>query len=79
MQANQMEAPHEVSLVAPHPTKLLLTVEETCQALSMGRSLLYRLFASEQIFSVKVGNRRLVPVAALHEFVEQLVAMQKAG
>jgi len=59
--------------------KLLVTVEEAAGALSLSRTFVYGLLASGQIFSIKIGGRRLVPVAALHEFVERLTALQKAS
>lgn len=60
--------------------KLLLTVDEAAHALGVRRSFLYaHLLQPGDIFSVKVGHRRLVPVHALHEYVERLVALQKAS
>ena len=60
--------------------KLLLTVDEAAHALGVRRSFLYaHLLHSGDIFSVKVGHRRLVPVKALYEYVERLVALQKAS
>jgi excisionase family DNA binding protein len=53
--------------------KLLLTVEEAANVLSIGRSLLYELLASGQIARVKVGRRTLVPVAAVREWVDRQV------
>ena len=59
--------------------KLLLTVEEAAHALGVRRSTLYTLLEPGEIFSVKVGNRRLVPVKALDEYVERLITLQKAS
>ncbi len=56
------------------PIKLLLTVEEAAQALGLGRSLLYDLLARKEIFSVKIGRVRRIPLAALQAFIEQKIA-----
>lgn len=62
--------------VAPPSSRLLLTVEEAAQALSVGRSLLYELLMRREIFSVKVGRVRRVPVDALRAYIaRQMEAM----
>lgn len=53
--------------------KLLLTVDEAAEALSLSRRLLYDLLMRNQIFSVKVGAARRIPVKALEEFVQRLM------
>ena len=37
---------------------------------------MFRLVRERQVRSVKVGGRRLVPVAALHEWVRELIEEQ---
>jgi excisionase family DNA binding protein len=55
--------------------KLLLTVEEAAQALSVCRSVAYQLVLTKQISSIKIGRARRVPVTALERYIaEQLVA-----
>jgi excisionase family DNA binding protein len=73
-----MVAAHH-GLVKPFPNgggqmndKMLLTVDEAAQRLSVGRSLLYERLLRGELLSVKVGRRRLVPGAALDEFVKRL-------
>jgi excisionase family DNA binding protein len=61
------------------PGKLLLTPDEAAQVLSVSRSLLYALLASNQIFSVKVRSSRRVPFRALEDYVMRLCDDQKAG
>lgn len=51
------------------PMKVLLTVEEAAQAMSVGRTLMWELVMRLQIKSIKVGRTRRVPVVALQEFV----------
>lgn len=60
-------------------SKVLLTVNETCAALSIKRTLLYVFLTSGELRSVKVRGRRLVPAKALDEFIEHLTTLQKAG
>jgi excisionase family DNA binding protein len=59
--------------------KLLLTVEEAAQALSIGRTLLYDLLMRREIFSVKVGRVRRVPVDALRSYVARRLADAEGG
>ncbi len=57
--------------------KKLLTVAEASRAMSIGRSLLYRLVMSGEIRSVVVGGRsRRVPVGAIDEFIARELADQ---
>ena len=48
----------------------VVTVEEAAQQLSISRSVMFGLIMSGEIRSLKIGRRRLVPVAAIDEFVE---------
>ncbi len=68
-----------VQELATSTVKLLLTVEEAAHALGVRRSFLYTLLESGDLFSVKLGNRRLIPVKALAEYVERLITLQKAS
>ena len=51
---------------------VLYDVDEAAEALRLSRSALYELIRSGQLRSVKSGRRRLVPVAALAEYVARL-------
>ncbi len=53
--------------------KLLVSVEEAAQMLSIGRSLVYKLVMSKQVLSVKIGRNRRIPVFALEAFIAQQV------
>jgi excisionase family DNA binding protein len=44
-------------------------VEEAAEALRISRDAVYELIRSGQLRSFKVGRRRLVPIAALTEYV----------
>jgi excisionase family DNA binding protein len=50
-------------------TPRALRVEEAAKLLGIGRSLAYRLVREKRLRSVKAGHRRLVPVAAVDEFL----------
>lgn len=52
--------------------KLLLHLEEARQASALSRSRLYKLMASGELESVKVGRRRLIPAEALADYVERV-------
>jgi excisionase family DNA binding protein len=54
-------------------SKLLVSVEEAAQMLSIGRSLVYKLVLSKQVLSVKIGRTRRIPVFALEAFIAQQV------
>ena len=51
--------------------RLLVSVEEAAQMLSVGRSLIYKLVLSKQVLSVKIGRTRRIPVFALEAFIAQ--------
>lgn len=70
-----------MAIAAPTATapRLLLSIDEACAALHISRAQLYRLMQSGvpgssgvKIGSVKIGSRRLVPVAALEAYVFRL-------
>lgn len=47
-------------------------MKDVQERLSVGRSTAFALVASGQLRSVRIGRRRLVPVAALDEYVAEL-------
>lgn len=51
-------------------------VEIVMGRLGLGRSTVFALLASGQLRSVKVGRRRLVPEAAIVEFIANLEVTQ---
>lgn len=58
--------------------RLALSSEETCIALGIGRRLLWSLSNTGEIPSVKIGGRRLYPVAALEKYLAEQTE-QEAG
>jgi len=55
-------------------TPVVYTVDEAARALRISRSVIFELIRSDQLHTVKLGRRRLVPVKSLHEFVEAIQA-----
>jgi excisionase family DNA binding protein len=51
--------------------KILLTVAEVADALSLGRSKVYELMAAGQIEAIKIGRSRRVPADSLAAFIER--------
>lgn len=49
------------------------TVDEAAERLRVSRWTLYNLIRSNQLRTVKIGRRRLVPVNALIEYIDQLM------
>lgn len=54
------------------PPRLLWTIGEAGDRLSIGRSKLYGLIRNDQLPSIKLGGKRLVAEQDLVEFVERL-------
>jgi len=54
--------------------RVLYRVDEAVEALRLTRSVLYELIRSGRLHTAKAGRRRLVPVAALTEYVASLDA-----
>ncbi|MFC5748342.1 helix-turn-helix domain-containing protein [Actinomadura rugatobispora] len=53
-------------------TELVLTVDEAAERLRVSRWTLYNLIRSNQLRTIKIGRRRLVPANALAEYLDQL-------
>jgi excisionase family DNA binding protein len=52
--------------------RLLVRVEEAAELLGIARTSMYKLIATGEVESVRVGRLRRVPVACLEEFVKRL-------
>lgn len=57
---------------------LLLTPEEVALVLRVGRSRVYDLMRSHQLVSVKIGGSRRVPIAAVRQYVDELITHEVA-
>lgn len=51
------------------PQQLALSPEQAATALGLGRTTVYALIQGGQLRSVRVGRRRIVPVAAIEAFL----------
>ncbi len=49
----------------------LVTVDEACRFLRVGRHMLYRLINTRELISVKIGMRRLISLGALTDYVRR--------
>ncbi len=58
---------------------LLLTPKMTQAELGIGNSLFFELIRSGELRSVKIGRKRLVPRAAITEFIAKLEAEAAAS
>lgn len=72
-----METTPTASAAGAH-NALVVSIEEAARRLSLSRMGVYRLLDSGQLASIKVGRRRLVPVAALEQLVVDLQNEQSA-
>lgn len=52
--------------------RLVMTPEEAAEALGVGKSTIYDLMRANRLRSVKIGRRRLIPIAACREFLDAL-------
>ena len=50
----------------------LLTVPEAAARLRISKWMLYNLIRSRRLRTVKIGDRRLVPVSSLRDFLAEL-------
>jgi excisionase family DNA binding protein len=50
----------------------LLTVSEACGVLRVSKWTVYRLIQSNQLATIKIGRRRLVPMAAVTNLLNRL-------
>ncbi len=55
-------------------SKILLTVEEGCDRLSVSRTTMFALLKAGDIRSVKIGKARRIVADSLHEFVNTKLA-----
>ncbi len=59
--------------------KMLLTVDETADALGIGRTHLFKILASGEIGSVKVGRLRRIPATELERYIASLLPQDPAA
>ncbi len=52
--------------------RVLLTVEQAAERLSLGRTTTYALVRSGELRSVRIGRLRRIPADSIDEYVNQL-------
>ena len=57
--------------------KAAISVNEFCQALSIGRTLFYERVAAGQIKVLKIGTRTLVPIGEIQAFLDRAAGEQR--
>jgi excisionase family DNA binding protein len=50
----------------------VLTVQEACMTLRISKWSVYQLIRSRQLETIRIGRRRLIPVAAIQTLIRQL-------
>ena len=55
------------------PTPLFVGITEAARMIGLGRSKTWELVASGDIFSVREGTRRLIPMSALNEWAQRKI------
>lgn len=59
--------------------KLLYTVREAAEKLSLGRATVYELLARGELRAVHIGRATRIPAAELERFVQRLVTAEGGG
>ena len=65
-----LSSPKPDERTIPFSQRLSCTIDEACQATSLGRTKLYELIGAGQLATTTVGRRRLVIVRGLLSFLE---------
>jgi excisionase family DNA binding protein len=63
------QSAHDPSTSLPQSQQITMSVDETMAALSIGRTMVYKLIRSHGIRTIKIGKKRLVIVASIHEYI----------
>lgn len=50
---------------------LVVSVSEAAKALNLGRTSIYQLINEGRLEAVKLGSRRLIKLASIHQLIEQ--------
>jgi excisionase family DNA binding protein len=62
-----------------HPQRVLLTVNQTAELLSISDDQVYRLLRRGELTSFKIGRLRRIPRAAVDTWIDQQIAQQEGG
>jgi excisionase family DNA binding protein len=64
---------------ATGPVKRLYSAEEAAEFLGIGRTFMFRLLATGQVESFKIGKKRKITREALDAYVQRLIREQAVG
>jgi excisionase family DNA binding protein len=56
----------------------LLTIDEACEALGIGRTKTYELVMSGGLASIKIGSRRLIAVSSIAAYISDQLRCESA-
>jgi excisionase family DNA binding protein len=59
--------------------RVLLTVEQAAERLSISRTNMFKLIKAKRIESVRIGQLRRVPATAIDAYVHRLIAEQNSA
>jgi excisionase family DNA binding protein len=57
--------------------KILLSIHDTCNRTGLSRTRIYEELSAGRLQSLKVGRRRLVPRAAIDEWIHNLLKVSR--
>ena len=55
----------------PLTEPVLLSVEDAAKVLGVHRATVFVLIRDDLIHTIKIGRRRLIPMSAIHEFIDR--------
>jgi excisionase family DNA binding protein len=67
-----LSPPEAPAPVTPPPPKLLVSLDDAAERLSIGRTMLYQLVRERQIKTVRIGRLYRVRVTELERYVDRL-------
>jgi excisionase family DNA binding protein len=81
MEANGPVAETTGSHEAPSMQHLpkCISIIEAAKALSVSRSKVFELVGSGELLSIKIGRRKVIPIAGLQEFIDRAVATSSSA
>lgn len=62
-----------------HSVPLAHQIPDACRRLGVGRTVLYELIKSQELRTLKVGARTLIPESELQSFVARKLGMEAAA
>ena len=65
---------HKRNTQAVMQMKVLLSLDEAADAMSVGKTMIADLVRRNELRSIKVGRTRRIPLSSIHEFVNRQLA-----